>query len=176
MQRIVVVGTSGSGKTTLARVLADRLNLNHVELDALHWGPNWTPTPTDALRPRVIEALAGDRWSVCGNYRTVRDVTWERADTLVWLDYAMRVPLYRVLRRTLRRCWRREVLWAGNRERMFVQLFTRDSIFLWVLTSWRKNRLAYPKLLPEQARLGKTIHRFRSPAETEGWLASVGPR
>jgi hypothetical protein len=176
MQRIVVLGTSGSGKTTLARALADRLGLSHVELDALHWGPNWTPTPSDVLRPRVIDALRGDRWSVCGNYGAVRDATWARADTLIWLDYPMWVPLYRVVRRTLGRCWRGDVLWAGNQERMFMQLFTADSILLWVLTSWRKNRSAYLKLLPEQVKLGRTVHRFRSPAETEAWLARVSPR
>ncbi len=45
MRRIVVIGTSGSGKTTLARELAGRLNVPHIELDALHWKPNWVATP-----------------------------------------------------------------------------------------------------------------------------------
>ena len=30
-----------SGKTSLARRLAAELNVPHVELDALHHGPNW---------------------------------------------------------------------------------------------------------------------------------------
>jgi tRNA uridine 5-carbamoylmethylation protein Kti12 len=38
--RIVVVGTSCSGKTTFSRRLAQSLGREHVELDALHWGPN----------------------------------------------------------------------------------------------------------------------------------------
>jgi adenylate kinase family enzyme len=42
MRRIHVVGTSGSGKTTLARQIAERLDIPHVELDALHWEPHWT--------------------------------------------------------------------------------------------------------------------------------------
>src|SRR5436305_799712 len=46
-QRLVVVGTSGSGKTTLAREIARRRALPHVELDALHWGPNWTEPPVE---------------------------------------------------------------------------------------------------------------------------------
>ncbi len=47
MQRIYVVGTTGSGKTTLARQLARRLGISHLELDALHWDANWTPTPRE---------------------------------------------------------------------------------------------------------------------------------
>jgi adenylate kinase family enzyme len=43
--RIVVVGSRVSGKTTLAQWLARQLNVTHVELDALHRDPNWTPAP-----------------------------------------------------------------------------------------------------------------------------------
>jgi adenylate kinase family enzyme len=39
--RIVVVGTSGAGKTTLARRIADRLQLPHIELDAINWQSEW---------------------------------------------------------------------------------------------------------------------------------------
>ena len=42
MQRLVVVGTSGSGKTTVAGQLALILGVPHIELDSLHWEPDWT--------------------------------------------------------------------------------------------------------------------------------------
>ncbi len=56
--KIAVVGTSGSGKTTVARALAEHHGVPHVELDALHWGPNWAPCPTEEFRVRVQEALS----------------------------------------------------------------------------------------------------------------------
>ncbi|HEY9878873.1 MAG TPA: AAA family ATPase, partial [Leptolyngbyaceae cyanobacterium] len=35
--RVAVVGAPGSGKTTLARQIAQKLQIPHVELDALFW-------------------------------------------------------------------------------------------------------------------------------------------
>src|SRR5205823_6990985 len=102
-RRIVVVGSTGSGKTTLASQLARRLALPHVELDALHWEPNWTMAPLDRFRQRVEEALNGEGWVVDGGYGKVRDIVWGRAETLVWLDYGLPVILWRLLKRTLRR-------------------------------------------------------------------------
>src|SRR5262249_18611627 len=43
LARVVVIGTSGAGKTTFAGRLASRLGTAHIELDALHWGHDWTP-------------------------------------------------------------------------------------------------------------------------------------
>lgn len=52
-RRIAVVGASGSGKTTFARRLAERLGIPHIELDAIHWGPDWTPARDDDFRART---------------------------------------------------------------------------------------------------------------------------
>lgn len=116
MKRIVVVGTTGTGKTTMAQRLADRLRLPHVELDALHWGPNWTEAPREIFRARVTGALHGDAWVVDGNYGKVRDLVWSRADTVIWLDYPLWLILWRLASRTTRRVIARETLWNGNRE------------------------------------------------------------
>ena len=56
-QRVIVIGTSGSGKTTMAKRLAERLAAPHIELDGLHWGPNWTEEPDELLRERTEKAL-----------------------------------------------------------------------------------------------------------------------
>ena len=177
-RRIAVVGTTGSGKTTMARRIAQRLALKHVELDALHWGPDWTPAPIELFRERTAQALDGDAWVVDGNYGKVRDIVWSRADTVVWLDYPLLVILGRLVWRTLRRIITREELWQGNRERFVAQFASRDSLFLWALRTYPRRRREYPALLqrPEHVRL--TVVHLRSPGDARDWLASleVAPR
>ncbi len=170
MRRVVVVGTSGSGKTTVARELSQRLGVPHLELDALHWAPGWTETPTDVLRMRVARALDAPGWVVDGNYAKVRDLVWPRADTVVWLDYPLAVVLRQVIGRTVRRMLAREELWSGNRERLRTAL-SRNSIILWALQTHGPNRRQYTAAFrrPEWAHLH--VVRLRSPGETRRWLS-----
>ena len=116
MPRISVVGTSGSGKTTVAFRAAEALGVPHIELDALHWEPNWVEAPRDVFRARVSEATEDDNWVADGNYSKVRDILWEQADTVLWLDYPFHTIFLRLLKRTLRRTYNRERLWNDNRE------------------------------------------------------------
>lgn len=173
MRRIVVVGTSGSGKTTLAHQLGALLSIPAVELDALHWEPNWTPASLPVLRERVELALRGEAWVVDGNYNKLRDLTWERADTIVWLDYSLAVIMARLMRRTFTRVFSGEELWNGNRERLGNALFSKDSILLWALQTYQKNRCLYSELAsqPEYAHL--SFVRLRSPRATRAWLADI---
>ncbi|WOD38963.1 hypothetical protein [Nodosilinea sp. E11] len=172
MRRIAIVGTTGSGKTTLARQVAQRCLLPHVELDALQWEPYWTPAEPQVFRDRVRLALSGDRWVVDGNYSAVRDIVWGRADTVVFLDYPFRLVMGRLLQRTWQRSLHQEELWNGNRETFRQSFFSRNSILVWLLRTYYKNRRQYPTLLqqPEYAHLS-TVH-LRSPKAAEKWLLS----
>lgn len=174
MQRVLIFGTSGSGKTTLARELARRMNVPHIESDELHWGPNWTATPTEIFRRRVADAIAQESWAMDGNYAIVRDLTLARADTVIWLDYPMSVVFTRTLVRTLRRSITRELLWGTNRESLWLTFCSRESILLWVLQTWRKRRREYPKLFRTEACRHLQVLRFRSQKETDAWLSQVG--
>ncbi|MBW3622316.1 MAG: adenylate kinase [Armatimonadetes bacterium] len=163
---------SASGKTTLAQALSERLGVPHVELDALHWEPNWTSATPERFRQRVAEALAGDTWVVDGNYSAVRDLVWDRANVLVWLDYPLPVILYRLVKRTVRRVGTREELWNGNREDLKLHL-SRDGLLYWVLTTYRRKRAQTPMLLqkPEYAHL--SVYRFRFPKDAQRWLSCI---
>ena len=178
LRRINVVGTTGSGKTTLARTLAARFHLAHVELDALFWEPNWTEAAPDVFRARTIAALdAADQahggWAVDGNYSRVQPLVWARADTVVWLDYALPVILRQLLARTLRRTITQQELWSGNRENFANAFLSRDSILVWALKTYRAKRRDYPRRLaaPENAHL--TVIRLRSPRQTRRWLETL---
>ena len=172
-RRISVVGTIGSGKTTFARKTSKLLGVQHVELDALHWEPNWVEAPNDLFRERVKQSLQGDSWVVDGNYHQVRDIVWSRADTVVWLDYPFRTIIGRLVKRTVRRIFTREKLWNGNQEHIR-GLFTRDSVFLWAILTYRRRRRQYPILLrkPENAHL--TVVRLRSSREATRFLFALG--
>ena len=174
-RRINVVGTSASGKTTFARVLSERLGLPHIELDALHWQKDWTEAPTEVFRQRVERAIAGERWVVDGNYSAVRDLLWQRADAVVWLDFPLRTVLRRYVARTRRRIRTQEELWpgTGNRETLSKHLLQRDGLLWWILSTYRRRRRDYPRLL--QAHPGLTAVRLRSASEADRWLAGIGP-
>ena len=151
LRRVAVVGTSCSGKTTFAATLAAQLRVPHIELDALHWRPGWVPAPRDAFRAAVSEAVAADCWISDGNYSAVRDLVWGRATAVIWLDYPFATVLRRALYRTARRALLREELYSGNRESFRKALLSRDSILLWVVTSYGRLWREYPELFRQAA-------------------------
>lgn len=128
--KIAIVGTSGSGKTTLARQMSQRLAVPHIELDALHWEPNWTEATIDVFRSRVKTALSGDAWVVDGNYSKIRPLVWTRADTIVWLDYSFAIVMRQILQRTIRRVVLREECCNGNRETFQKSFLSGDSVIV----------------------------------------------
>jgi len=173
MRRVAVVGVTGSGKTTLAAELARRLGAPHVELDALAWGPNWTPEPREIVRARAAEAVAGDAWVTDGNYNYLREMVWPRADTVVWLDYPLLFILGRLARRSVRRITQKEVLWHGNRETWRAQFFSRDSLFVWALQSYPKLRQRYTELAQQPEHRHLRVVRLRTPGKAARWLEAL---
>lgn len=173
MHRIIIIGSSGSGKSTLAMRVGEILSIPHIELDALHWKPNWVESATDELRLKVDRATCDGPWVMSGNYLKIKDLTWTRAETLVFLDYPMSVVFPRVVKRTFARWWNQELLWGSNRETLAKQFFTRDSILLWVINTWRKYRRDLPRHLREAKTQGKRVLRFRSHEQAEEWLKQL---
>jgi adenylate kinase family enzyme len=171
--RVVVVGTSCSGKTTLARRMASIKNLPHIELDALHWGPNWTPTPLADFCRAVAAQAAQEAWVIDGNYNKVRDLIWPRASHLVWLNLPFIQVFRQALSRSLRRILIQEELWAGNRETIKGTFFERDSILWWVIRTHRRRRRQYRQLLAEECYRHLIVHEIHSPAQAEALLREM---
>jgi adenylate kinase family enzyme len=172
-RRVAVIGTSGAGKTTISRLLADRLGLRHIELDAMFWLPNWQQPDRDEFRSRVITILdANPEWVADGNYSSAQDAILERADTVVWLDVGLFTCLWRVFSRALRRARTAEVMWGTNRE-TWRRVVGRDSLSWWVITTHRRRRLLTEESLRHPAYARLRVHRFRSTRAAAAWVASV---
>ncbi|MBV9864889.1 MAG: AAA family ATPase [Abitibacteriaceae bacterium] len=172
-KRIVVVGTSGSGKTTFAAALAETLRVSHIELDALHWEPNWVEVSQEVFEQRVTQAIAGDAWVSDGNYLSVRSLLWAQAEMIIWLDYALPVIMSRLLWRTGRRIVSGAECCNGNHEKLSMA-FSRDSVILWALQTYRRHRRDYPKLFAQPQFGHLQVMRFQSPRRAEQWLRQVG--
>lgn len=173
LARVVVVGTSGAGKTTLARDLAALLGSAHFELDALHWKPNWVESPTEELAARVREAVRAERWTVDGNYGKIRDIVWGRATTVIWLNYSFPLVFRRVFVRTIKRSVLREELYSGNQESLVKAFFTRDSILLWTITTYKRRRVRYRELFGNPPFPHLNMIELREPSEARDLLEAV---
>lgn len=171
-ERVLIAGVTGSGKTTLARRLARLWSLEHIELDALFHGPNWTPRPEFLDDVRAFAAT--DRWVTEWQYTSkgTDEIMTPRAQLAVWLDYPYPVVRRRLICRTLGRSILRTGMYNGNVEKPIWQLLAtndpEENILAWQATTrgyWSakmpETRQRFPHL---------TIVRLTHPRETERWL------
>ncbi|MFD4502762.1 adenylate kinase [Streptomyces sp. NPDC058457] len=172
MERILVVGVTGAGKSTLARTLSGRLGLPYHEMDALYFdGPGW------AVNSRLTEdvsRLVGERRWIIDSIGSpeVRDLLWDRADTVIWLDYPRRVVMPRVLRRSLRRTVTRESLFGGNRE-TWTGWLSREHPAWWAWSQHGTRRREVGSRTSDPRFAPLDTLRFGHPDDTAAWLASL---
>ena len=171
-RRVLIKGTSGAGKSTLAARLARHLGVPHVELDALHHGPNWRQATASELRAAAEARLDDERgWVVDGNYDSkLGPSLLERAEHVVWLDLPLGLTLWRLARRTSRRWWFQQELWNGNRETLLNAFWGRDALFPWAVRAYFRQQREWPTRLAgfPLARL----HTLHTPQELEEWFAA----
>ena len=173
MLRIAVVGTTCSGKTTLASQIADALSIKHIELDTIHWGPNWTPKPIHQFRGAVETETAKDEWVIDGNYAEVRHVIWSRATHLVWLNYPFSKVFLHAISRTFRRVITQEELFSGNRETFGQALLDRESTLWWVIRTYNRRRREYRELIESRQYPQLRVFELRNPAEARDLISKL---
>ena len=144
-------------------------------MDALFWGPDWTQSPDDVLRARVADAVQGDRWVIDGNYSRVQPIIWDRVDTVVWMDYPFRTVLWQLFWRTLSRVISKQELWAGtgNTERWGNAFASRDSLFVWLMTSYWRRRRKYARAVASTENSHIKFVRLTSRSQTRNWLSDL---
>ena len=173
MERVVVIGSSCSGKSTFSQKLANKMALEYIELDQLHWLPNWQERADDEFRGLVKQATASDTWVLDGNYSVVRDIVWTRATKIIWLNHSFRLVLYRSFTRSIVRAVTKKKLFAGNVETFKQTFFSRDSIILWVLQTYHQKRKRYNKLLPQLKFQGIEIIELNNQKQVQQYLKNI---
>lgn len=169
--KILVVGTSGSGKSTLARLLANKFEIQNIELDALFWKENWTQSEPEEFRSKITHAMSQQSgYIIHGNYNKVRDLTWGNVDIVIWLDYSLSLVMWRVIKRSLIRIIKNESLWAGNKESIKKTFFSKDSIILW---AWQTYSLRKKQYQEQATNSAYKIIRFSNPSQASNFFKSI---
>ena len=165
-----MAGAPGVGKSTLARRVADHLAVPYVELDALHHGPGWQPSPT--FRDDVVALAARDEWVTEWQYPTARPVLAGRADLVIFLDMPRWLATSRIIRRTLRRAVQRTELWNGLREPPLRTILTDpDHIVRWTVRTYREHAPRVQALAEHRREL--VIVWLSSRREQEAWTGTL---
>lgn len=172
--RIAVIGTSGSGKTTFSKRLADALSAPHIELDAINWGPGWRDLNShdpERFRSLVAEALVSDTWVCDGNYATVRDLVFARAEGVVWLDPSKSRVMRQVITRSLLRAIRGDELWpgTGNRE-TFSRWLDKEHPIRWAFDTYQDRRNRYEQMFKDLAPQALSTWRVRTRKDADALI------
>lgn len=173
MHRIVVIGSSCSGKSTFSQSLAFKKEIEYIELDQLHWLPNWIERSDAEFRTLVNEAVSTDSWVVDGNYSVARDIIWPQATEIIWLNHSFSLVLYRSFSRSIKRVMTKEKLFSGNVESFKQTFFSRDSIILWVLKTYHQKRKNYSNILKAVEKKGIKVIEFRNQTQVNAYLNSL---
>jgi adenylate kinase family enzyme len=173
--RFNVVGTSGSGKTTFSRKLANVLSLPYIELDQVFWKPNWEHLNDDELFEEVGKIISSDRWVLDGNYSQTTPLKWSKAECVIGLDYSFPVTVYRAVTRAVNRAATKKELWpgTGNKESFRVSFFSKESVILWTLQSYYKNKRKYSAAMESDSYKNLEFVRLCSRKDTEFFLNTL---
>jgi len=178
MKRINIIGTTGSGKSTLAKALSEQMDYPYVQMDQLFWKPNWQETSDEDLFSKLTKALSDETWVLDGNFSRTNELKWDRVDTIIWLDFGYIRTLCQLVKRTIVRAISRQELWpgTGNKESFFKTFMTKDSILVWFIRSYHKNRIKYSELMRSTEYSHIEMIRLKSPSEIQNFIKQVHSR
>ena len=164
-RKIAVVGVLASGKTTFARKLAEKTSLPLILIDSIMWKPGWEFTGKEETAARLDEESKKPEWIIEGFLvKKARPTVLGRADIIIFLDYSLRVRIWRYLKRWWKHRKHPRPELEGSPER-----FTFKSLE----TSWTKAEMKYIGDFISQPAYALKLIRLRSPKEAEKFLQTL---
>ncbi|MBK22634.1 MAG: adenylate kinase [Halobacteriovorax sp.] len=173
MKKILVVGSSCTGKTSTARLIEKELGIPFTDMDDLFWKPNWGESSEEELRLKMTKATDAESWVMSGNFRRTNDITWARADAIVWLNLPFPVVLRQAIYRTLKRILTKESICNGNRETFSKVFFSRSSILMWVFRTYPTMFERYKEVQKKPLYKTYKFFEFHDHYEVRNWINSL---
>jgi len=176
MKRINVVGTSVSGKITFSKAIAEKLGLQHIELDDLFWQDNWQQSADEVFLAKLTTQMnqTATGYVIDGNYSRSIPVKWREVDVVIWLDIPFHVNMWQSLKRAIKRAVTGRTLWpSSNNTESFSRMLSRDSIIWWMIKTHQKNRKKYLHMMEDpQYQHIRWIH-LKSSRQAQEFLAAL---
>jgi adenylate kinase family enzyme len=161
LKRVLIIGPCGSGKSTLARELAPLMRLPLTHMDQLGWQSGWVETGKAELNASLATVVAQDEWLIEGNYGSTLAPRLARADSVIYLDFPIRLCLWRLIRRIASNRGRsRPDMPEGCPERF-------DAAFFWYVMTW--NAGPGPRTEAKLAGYTGALVRLTSPRMLADW-------
>jgi adenylate kinase family enzyme len=160
--KIVVVGLVASGKSTFTRTLAEKTKLPAIFVDTIFWKSNWNYIGDEAAIKELDTLSQASKWIIEGYMiPEIKAIVFNRADTIIFLDYSRTVTLFRYIKR-----------WWQHRKNPRPELNGNTERFRWKMVKriWQKEEsIRLHTLLKNPALKNKVVH-LVSPTETEKFL------
>lgn len=176
-RRISVVGASGSGKSHVSHILAELLQLQVHELDEIRDRLQAGQLKASEFAGHVEALVRRDEWIIDGHYVAIRHLIWQRADTVIFINYPLYVVFIQVVNRYLGKKWR-HLNRNGGTLRASGSRVGAKSVGLWrqrwgrLLKTFRE-RQDYGRTLrqPEYDKL--IVIELKSRSSTRDWLQAI---
>ena len=170
MKRVAVFGNAGGGKSTLALRLAAATGLPLYVIDKLQFRDGGDEVPHEEYLRLHAELLSRDEWIIDG-FGGVASA-WERfaaADTLVHVDLPLTTHYWWVTKRLITGLFTPPEGWPARSP-----LWSSSMMSYRVIPSCHRTLTPKYRELIVRSASAKRVHRLRSPAEIEVFIAEVG--
>lgn len=169
--RIIVVGSCGCGKTYTGKKISKNFGIPFTDLDDLYWLPNWIVQDRDKFISGIKETASKPSWVIAGSQFSLRELTWPKADYVIWIDLPLPLLLYRVIKRSIKNIITKQPFCNGNYETLG-RLFGKYSIVTWTIKRYFSKKQRYGPIFTQG---GKYIH-LKSKKELNNFLKKLFPK